>query len=50
MSHRIAVFLLLSLTSCQFLASPAGIALEIEVAQDMLEIVEESLKPESQEN
>ena len=41
--RTIALVFVLSLTGCQFLTSPAGITLEVEVAQDMLEIIEQSL-------
>ena len=40
----IALILLLSLTSCQFLMSPAGIAIEEEVVKDIVEIVEEEFE------
>ena len=40
----IALILLLSLTSCEFLASPVGVAIEEEVAKDIVEIVEEEFE------
>ena len=40
----IALILLLSLTSCEFLASPVGVAIEKEVVVEAVELIEEELE------